>query len=90
MTAKKPYTGPERRRWPRPPDSLSKLESIARASGEFSPEDIKQLHLMIEAYKGWQVLGRMAKWLVVFLAGLSGFIIAFGQIKEVLRSWLQS
>lgn len=89
MPDKPPYTGPERRKWPRiASDTLSRFEAVARRSEDFTQEDVKQLHLIIAAYQGWQVLGRMTKWFVLLLAGISGLIIALSQIKEALKSWL--
>lgn len=69
-------------------DPLCKLEKCAIYSNQITDEDLKQLHLIIEAYRGWQVLGKAAKWLVMFLAGLSAFFVALGQLKEVLKVWL--
>lgn len=74
---------------PRDPSlTLERLEHRARSIPDFSDDERAELHKIIEAYRGWQVLGKATKWLVLLLAGLSGLIIALSQIKEALKSWL--
>ncbi len=71
-------------------DSLDKLkESCASSNSSLDADDIEQLKLIIEAYRGWQILGMATKWLVLFLAGLSGIFVALGHIKEGFKLWLR-
>ena len=83
------WPGRDSRKRPRAEsDPLDKLEGYAARAGDLSEEDVKQLRLIIEAYRGWQMLGKATKWLVVALAGLSGLFVALGHIRENIRLWL--
>jgi len=85
-----PYDGEERRRYPRrtSDDDVERLERLVREMPQLTPEEHKLLKDVLDAYRGWQVLGKAAKLLVVFLAGVSAVAVAGGHIKDALRSWL--
>ena len=85
------YLGPERRSRSRnraDDDAIERLEQIVHGMPQFTAEEQKLVRDVLEAYRGWQVLGRAMKLLVLFLAGISAIVVAGGHIKEVLKAWL--
>ena len=68
--------------------ALRRLIAKAEVDPEFSPEEIAALCQMVEAFKGFQYLGRFAKWVVFLLAALAGGIAAWEQVTEKVRAWL--
>ena len=84
-----PYTGPERRARSRAgDDAIERLEQIVQGMPQFTAEEQVLVRQVLEAYRGWQVLGRAMKLLVMFLAGVSALVVAGGHIKDVLKAWL--
>jgi len=86
-----PYQGPERRTRARDcskDDAIERLEKIVQGMPQFTPEEQVLVRDVLEAYRGWQVLGRAMKLLVMFLAGVSALVVAGGHIKDVLKAWL--
>ena len=86
-----PYQGPERRTHARSRadyDAIERLEQIVQGMPQFSAEEQVLVRQVLEAYRGWQVLGRAMKLLVMFLAGVSALVVAGGHIKDVLKAWL--
>lgn len=85
-----PWDGKDRREGPRRviDADIDRLERIVRDMPQLTTEEHKLLRDVLEAYRGWQVLGRAAKLLVLFLAGISAVAVAGGHIKEALRSLL--
>lgn len=85
------YQGPERRTRSRSradDDAIERLEEIVQGMPQFTPEEQALVRDVLEAYRGWQVLGRAMKLLVMFLAGVSALVVAGGHIKDVLKVWL--
>lgn len=83
------YQGPERRSRSRSnDDAIERLEKIVQGMPQFTPEEQVLVRDVLEAYRGWQVLGRAMKLLVMFLAGVSALVVAGGHIKDVLKAWL--
>jgi hypothetical protein len=83
------YTGPERRTRSRhDADAIERLEKIVHGMPQFTTEEQELVRQVLEAYRGWQVLGKAAKMLIVLLAGLSALVVGMGHLKEVLRGWL--
>ena len=83
------YQGPERRTRSRAnDDAIERLEKIVQGMPQFTPEEQVLVRDVLEAYRGWQVLGRAMKLLVMFLAGVSALVVAGGHIKDVLKAWL--
>ena len=83
------YEGPERRTRSRhDADAIERLEKIVQGMPQFTPEEQALVRDVLEAYRGWQVLGRAMKLLVMFLAGVSALVVAGGHIKDVLKAWL--
>lgn len=85
------YQGPERRSRSRSradDDAIERLEQIVHGMPQFTAEEQKLVRDVLEAYRGWQVLGRAMKLLVMFLAGVSALVVAGGHIKDVLKAWL--
>lgn len=70
--------------------TLRKVIAKAEQDPDFSPADVKSLREMMEAFRGFQYLGRFTKWAIFILAALAGAITAWDQITERLRSWLGS
>lgn len=87
---KPPWDGQDRRTGPRRTvdEDIDRLERLVREMPQLTTEEHKLLRDVLEAYRGWQVLGRAAKLLVLFLAGISAVAVAGGHIKEALRSLL--
>lgn len=71
---------------------LRKLEAHVDAAPEFSPSELAALHHMVEAWRGWQSLGKVAKWLIVGLGLVATAATALtslsGGLKGALKSWL--
>ena len=83
------YTGPERRARSRAnDDAIERLEQIVQGMPQFTAEEQVLVRQVLEAYRGWQVLGKAAKMLIVLLAGLSALVVGIGHLKAVLRGWL--
>jgi|TARA_R110000796_G_scaffold178523_1_gene295202 hypothetical protein len=71
-------------------DALDKLEKQAKEDPEFTPEDIKIVHEMIMAYRGWQATGRAFKFIVWTFASIAALLTASGIIAGGIKSWLIS
>ncbi|MDB4351981.1 hypothetical protein OAA60_00945 [Porticoccaceae bacterium] len=71
-------------------DTLTKLEQRALSDPEFSVEDIRIVHEMISAYRGWQSMGRAFKFIVWALASVAGIVAASGIIAGGFKSWFNS
>lgn len=69
---------------------LRKVMAKAEQDPDFSPEDLKSLHEMAEAFRGVMYLGRVGKWFIVGLAALAGGFTAWDQVSERIRVWLGS
>ena len=83
------YTGSERRSRSRANDNaIERLEQIVQGMPQFSAEEQALVRQVLEAYRGWQVLGKAMKLLVLFLAGVSAVIVGFSHIKTLLKAWL--
>ena len=83
------YQGPERRARSRAnDDAIERLEQIVKGMPQFTAEEQVLVRQVLEAYRGWQVLGKAAKMLIVILAGLSALVVGIGHLKAVLRGWL--
>lgn len=67
---------------------LERLERKAECDPDFSPQEVEILRQIIEAYRGWAMLGRMTKWLVAGLAGFSVVAVALSHLTGALRKWL--
>ena len=84
------YSGPERRRHIRDydEDAIERLEQIVQNMPQFTAEEQALVRQVLEAYRGWQVLGKAMKLLVLFLAGVSAAVVGFSHIKALLKAWL--
>ena len=89
---KKPdeYSGPERRSHTRKydEDAIERLEQIVQNMPQFTAEEQVLVRQVLEAYRGWQVLGKAMKMLIVLLAGISALVVGLGHLKAVLKVWL--
>lgn len=86
-----PYQGSERRTRTRAcsnDDAIERLEQIVQNMPQFTAEEQVLVRQVLEAYRGWQVLGKAMKLLVLFLAGVSAVVVGFGHIKTLLKAWL--
>ena len=68
-------------------DTLTKLEQRAQNDPEFSVEDIRVVHEMITAYRGWQSLGKAFKFIVWALASVGALVAAVGVIIGGIKTW---
>lgn len=84
------YSGPERRAHVRnyEEDAIERLEQIVQRMPQFTVEEQVLVRQVLEAYRGWQVLGKAMKLLVLFLAGVSAVVVGFSHIKTLLKAWL--
>jgi len=83
------HTGPERRSRSRADDdAIERLEKIVQGMPQFTAEEQVLVRQVLEAYRGWQVLGKAAKMLIVLLAGISALVVGMGHLKAVLKGWL--
>ena len=83
------YQGPERRTRSRAnDDAIERLEQIVQGMPQFTAEEQVLVRDVLEAYRGWQVLGKAAKMLIVLLAGVSALVVGLGHLKAVLKVWL--
>ena len=83
------YQGPERCSRSRANnDAIERLEQIVQGMPQFTAEEQKLVRDVLEAYRGWQVLGKAAKMLIVVLAGVSALVVGLGHLKDVLKAWL--
>ena len=85
------YQGPERRTRSRAcsnDDAIERLEQIVQNMPQFTAEEQALVRQVLEAYRGWQVLGKAMKLLVLFLAGVSAVVVGFSHIKTLLKAWL--
>ena len=69
-------------------DAIEKLEALVKAMPQFTPEEQTLVREVLEAYRGWLVLGKALKLLIVLLAGISATVVAGGHIKTALKAWL--
>ena len=85
------YQGPERRTRARAcsnDDAIERLEQIVQNMPQFTTEEQVLVRQVLEAYRGWQILGKAMKLLVLFLAGVSAVVVGFSNIKTLLKAWL--
>ena len=86
-----PYQGPERHSRSRSradDDAIERLEQIVQGMPQFTTEEQALVRQVLEAYRGWQVLGKAMKMLIVLLAGVSALVVGLGHLKAVLKGWL--
>ena len=69
--------------------AIHKLEELCKAMPQFTAEEQTLVREVLEAYRGWLVLGKALKLLIVLLAGISATVVASGHIKTVLKAWLE-
>ena len=83
------YQGPERRTRSRAnDDAIERLEQIVQGMPQFTADEQALVRQVLEAYRGWQVLGKAMKMLIVLLAGISALVVGMGHLKAVLKGWL--
>ena len=83
------YQSPERRTRSRAnDDAIERLEQIVQGMPQFTADEQALVRQVLEAYRGWQVLGKAAKMLIVLLAGVSALVVGLGHLKAVLKVWL--
>ena len=70
-------------------DAIEKLETLVKGMPQFTPEEQTLVREVLEAYRGWLVLGKALKLLIVLLAGISATVVAGGHIKTALKAWLE-
>lgn len=69
--------------------AIEKLEALVKGMPQFSAEEQTLVREVLEAYRGWLVLGKALKLLIVILAGISAAVVASGHLKAVLKAWLE-
>ena len=69
-------------------NAIEKLEELVKAMPQFTAEEQTLVREVLEAYRGWLVLGKALKLLIVLLAGISATVVASGHIKTAVKAWL--
>lgn len=69
--------------------AVEKLEELVKAMPQFTAEEQTLVREVLEAYRGWLVLGKALKLLIVLLAGISATVVSSGHIKTALKAWLE-
>ena len=73
-------------------DLIRKLEAHLEAAPDFSESEIGAIHEMVQAWRGFQALGRAGRWVIITLGLLAGALAAASSlstsIKAGLKSWL--
>lgn len=69
--------------------AIEKLETLVKGMPQFTAEEQTLVREVLEAYRGWLVLGKALKLLIVILAGISATAVASGHLKAVLKAWLE-
>lgn len=69
--------------------AVEKLEELVKAMPQFTAEEQTLVREVLEAYRGWLVLGKALKLLIILLAGISATVVASGHIKTALKAWLE-
>ena len=69
-------------------DAIEKLEALVKGMPQLTAEEQTLVREVLEAYRGWLVLGKALKLLIVLLAGISATVVASGHIKTALKAWL--
>jgi len=72
----------------KPDELLERLEERAESDPEFTAAEIELLRQIIEAYRGWAMLGRMTKWFVAALAGFSVIAVGMSHLAAGIKRWL--
>lgn len=71
---------------------VQKLEDHIAHAPDFSPSEVAALREMVAAFRGWQTLGKAARWLIVTLGLIAGAVAAVstlaGGARAALKSWL--
>ena len=66
---------------------LKRLAEKLKNDPQFSPDDEAALRALIQAYQGWRMFGRGAKWIVYILAAIAGAMTAWNTIIAQARQW---
>lgn len=66
---------------------LRRLAEKLKADPQFSDADYKALRGLIQAYEGWRIFGRGAKWVIYVLAAIAGGMTAWNTIVAQARAW---
>ena len=70
-------------------NAIEKLEALVKGMPQLTLEEQTLVREVLEAYRGWLVLGKALKLLIVLLAGISATVVAGGHLKAVLKAWLE-
>lgn len=68
---------------------IEKVEQCTAKAPEFSQEELVALRAMMAAWRGWLILGKASKWLIVSLGLLAGFVVSMNTLTAALRDWLR-
>jgi hypothetical protein len=66
---------------------LKRVAEKLKNDPQFTADEVAALRIIIDAYRGWRVFGRGAKWIVYILAGVAGGITAWNTILLEARKW---
>ena len=68
---------------------LRELQTRLRYMPEMSKEDRDALIDLIEVWRGWRVLVRSTRWIVVMLGALAAAYTTWNTVITALRAWLK-
>ena len=67
---------------------IKKLEEHVEHEPDFSASETAALKAMANAWKGWQILGRGMKWLIVGLGLVAAGVTSINVLVAAWKSWL--
>jgi len=68
---------------------IRKLEAHIEAAPEFSASEIAAIHEMVAAWRGFQVLGKASRWIIITLGLIAGGLTAASALSSSIRSGLR-
>lgn len=67
---------------------IARLEKMIKEIPQFSSENQALAIEALTAYRGLLALGKLSKFVVLVLAGISAAVVGANHFKDILRSWL--
>mgnify|MGYP000234945075 CR=1 FL=1 len=67
---------------------LEALSKRIESHEPLSTAEIAILRKVIEAYRGWLLLGGLTKWVLVVLGGITAAAVGIGHLRSGFKLWL--
>lgn len=68
---------------------LDKLESHLEEDPSFTSSEIAVIREMVNAWRGWQALGRLAKWIIVTLGLIAAGVASWSALVANFKDWMK-